>query len=75
MTKAFSSLYKPRPGRKLTLRQDPFERLQYQTKSMALKLYLSPDLERRLRDEAERRGLKLEVLFQQHLEARWGGSM
>lgn len=41
---------------------------------MSLVLHLSPELEERLRLEAEQRGLKLEELLEQDLEARWGGS-
>ena len=40
---------------------------------MSLVLHLSPELEQRLRLEAEQRGLKLEELIVQDLEARWVG--
>lgn len=39
---------------------------------MSLTLHLSPGLEQRLREEARQRGLKLEELLEQDLEARWG---
>lgn len=41
---------------------------------MSLTLHLSPDLEQRLREEAEQQGLTLEELLAQDLEARWGSA-